>query len=460
MNPVIPLNFSLGTIHFVGIGGIGMSGIAEILHNLGYSVQGSDLSENANVARLREKGIKIFASHSGKNVENSSVVVKSTAVPFTNPEIEAARKLHIPVVRRSEMLAELMRLKLTVGVAGTHGKTTTTSMVSYIFEANNLNPTVINGGILNAYGTNAYLGDGDWMIVEADESDGTFIKLPTTVGIITNMDPEHLDYYGTYEKMKEAYHTFVSNIPFYGFAVLCIDHPEVQKLSSEVLDRKIITYGTNPQADIRAVNIESIEGGSKYDVIINGETIEGIELPIVGLHNIQNSLAAIGVASGLGFPTEVIFEGFKQFKGVKRRFTKVADVNGVTIIDDYAHHPIEIQATLKAARQYVDDGKVIAIFQPHRYSRVQDLWDDFCACFNEANTVYIADIFAAGEKPIEGISRESLVEGIAAVGHKDVSALKSPADIEAIVNGASAGDIVLFMGAGTITKWANEFGSE
>jgi len=453
----LPENIKLGTIHFVGIGGIGMSGIAEILHNLGYSVQGSDISQNNNVKRLEQKGIKVFIGHNEENIKDVSVVVKSTAVSFDNPEIKSARLKHIPVVKRSEMLAELMRLKYTVSVAGTHGKTTTTSMVASIFETANFKPTVINGGVLNAYGTNAYLGDGDWIIVEADESDGTFIRLPTTVGIITNMDPEHLDYYGSYEKMKEAYNTFVSNIPFYGFAVLCIDHPEVQKLSSEVLDRKIISYGLNPQADVRAVNIKYSKGKTRYDAIIKGEEIKGIELPITGKHNIQNSLAAIAVASELNFSKDNIFNAFKNFQGVKRRFTKVVEIDGVTIIDDYAHHPIEIQATLGAARQYIENGKVIAIFQPHRYTRTRDLLDDFCTCFNEADTVFISDIYPAGEEEIEGINKEELVKGIAESGHKNVKIIELDKAKDIIANISNSGDIVIFMGAGTITKWANDF---
>jgi UDP-N-acetylmuramate--alanine ligase len=457
------MSLDVGIIHFVGIGGIGMSGIAEILHNLGYKVQGSDASESGNVVRLRKLGIIVHVGHKAEHVEGASVVVKSTAVKNDNPEIAAARELRLPVVRRSEMLAELMRLKMCVAIAGTHGKTTTTSLVASLFDAAGMEPTVINGGVINAYGTNAKIGGGDWMIVEADESDGTFTRLPITIGIITNIDPEHLDYYGDFDTLRAAFYQFIDNLPFYGFGVLCIDHPEVQNLRAKILDRRIISYGLSPQADVRARNVRLEDIGQRFDLSItnpqeDSETeVKDIYLPMHGEHNLRNSLAAIAVAHGLGMPVEAIRQALANFAGVKRRFTLTGEVDGVRIIDDYGHHPVEIAATLSSARQAakVSKGKVIAVVQPHRYTRVQNLFQEFCTCFNNADTVLVADIYSAGETPIEGINRETLVEGIRNAGHKDVSALESEKVLaQRIKDIAEPGDYVICLGAGSITYWA------
>lgn len=455
----LPLN--IGTIHFVGIGGIGMSGIAEILHNLGYSVQGSDISDNANVQRLRGLGIKVFVGHQGANVEDAKVVVISTAVKADNPEVVAARAEMIPVVRRAEMLAELMRLKAAIAIGGTHGKTTTTSLVATMLDAAGLDPTVINGGIINSYGTNARLGEGDWMVVEADESDGTFVKVPSTISVVTNIDPEHLDHWKDFDQLREAFKNFVQNIPFYGFAVLCIDHPEVQALIGRVTDRRIFTFGFSPQADVRAVNVRTNIGDSVFDVVIRDRVdnqervIKDVRLPMVGDHNVSNSLAAITVALELGIPDEQIVSAFDGFTGVKRRFTKTGEVDGVTIIDDYGHHPVEIKAVLKAARQATKNN-VIAVVQPHRYSRLHDLFEDFCTCFNDADSVIVANVYEAGESPIEGASRDALVEGMRNRGHRHVSALEGPDKLaEVIAEKAKEGDLVVCLGAGSISAWAN-----
>ena len=455
----LPLN--IGTIHFVGIGGIGMSGIAEILNNLGYSVQGSDISDNANVQRLRALGIKVFVGHKAENVEDAKVVVISTAVKPDNPEVTAARAAMIPVVRRAEMLAELMRLKAAIAIGGTHGKTTTTSLVATMLDAAGLDPTVINGGIINSYGTNARLGEGDWMVVEADESDGTFVKVPSTISVVTNIDPEHLDHWKDFDQLREAFKNFVQNIPFYGFAVLCIDHPEVQALIGRVTDRRIFTFGFSPQADVRAVNVRTNIGDSVFDVVIRERVdseervIKDVRLPMVGDHNVSNSLAAITVALELGIPDEKIVSAFDGFTGVKRRFTKTGEVDGVTIIDDYGHHPVEIKAVLKAARQATQNN-VIAVVQPHRYSRLHDLFEDFCTCFNDSDNVIVADVFEAGESPIEGASRDALVEGLRNRGHRHVSALEGPEKLAEVIKAeAKPGDLVVCLGAGSISAWAN-----
>jgi UDP-N-acetylmuramate--alanine ligase len=468
MEKLIPqaqrMPLDVGLIHIIG-----MSGIAEILHNLGYSVQGSDIADSPNVLRLREKGMEVKIGHKGENVEGVAVVVKSSAVKNDNPEIMEARKRKIPVIRRAEMLAEIVRLKNTVSIAGTHGKTTTTSMVAHLFEKAGREPTVINGGIINTKGTNAYLGSGDWLVAEADESDGTFIKLPSVVGIVTNIDPEHLEHYGSFDAVKEAFYTFVTNLPFYGFAVLCADHPEVKKLSREVTDRTIITYSVekDESADVLATNIRPAPDGvgSLYDVrfsarVTGGDhpkTIKDIELPMPGIHNVSNSLAALGVAAELKFPETVLKDGFKDFAGVKRRFTKTGEVGGVLIIDDYGHHPTEIMATLRTARTVADKrgGRVIAIAQPHRYSRVHDLFAEFGSCFKDADMVYISEIYSAGESPIDGISRESLVEVINRNGKK-ASPLGSEEELPRLIAEiGKPGDLVVFLGAGTVTKWAN-----
>lgn len=461
---VLPLD--IGIVHFVGIGGIGMSGIAEILHNLGYQVQGSDIAESANVQRLRGMGIEIHVGHRAENVENAKVVVVSSAIKLENPEVATAREKFIPVVRRAEMLGELMRLKWSVAVGGTHGKTTTTSLVAALLDGGDFDPTVINGGIINAYGTNARLGAGDWMVVEADESDGTFTKLPATIAVVTNIDPEHLDFYGSVEALHEAFETFVKNIPFYGFAVLCIDHPVVQSLIGRIQDRRLVTYGTSPQADVRAIEVKVAGVETRFDVVItdrSGEesrTISDCKLPMVGEHNVLNSLAAIAVAAEMGMSDAAIRDALASFGGVKRRFTKTGVSNGVTVIDDYGHHPVEIAAVLKAARQ-ATEGQVVAVMQPHRYTRLHDLFEEFCSCFNDADQVIIADVYEAGEQPIEGASRDDLVEGLRDRGHRHVSALPGPDALAGMVREiANPGDLVVCLGAGNITAWAHALPGE
>ena len=457
----IRLPFGVGVIHFVGIGGIGMSGIAEVMHNLGYDVRGSDVSHSANVQRLRDRGIRVTIGHSPENVKGAEAVIISTAIRGNNPEVAAARARHIPVVKRADMLAELMRLKWTVSIAGTHGKTTTTTMVAALLDEASLDPTVINGGVINAYGTNARLGEGDWMVVEADESDGTFIRLPTTIAVVTNIDPEHLDHWAGFENLRDAFDTFIENTPFYGFGIVCLDHPEVQALVGRVTDRRLITYGTNPQADVRAENIHFDDGASCYNIVFRERgkevgRIDDVTLPMPGVHNVLNSLPAAIIAKRLGTRDGQIKSGFAKFEGVKRRFTKAGEWNGVTIIDDYGHHPVEIAAVLRAARS-VAKGKVIAVAQPHRYTRLRDLFDDFCGCMNEADIAIVTDIYAAGETPIEGASQAALVAGLEAHGHKDARALGSFDDLpELIKELAEPGDYVICLGAGDITRHANE----
>ena len=459
------LSLDVGVIHFIGIGGIGMSGIAEILHNLGYKVQGSDMSESANVDRLRKLGIHIYIGHEAAHVDDASVVVMSSAVKANNPELMEARARRIPTVRRSEMLAELMRLKMSVAVAGTHGKTTTTSMLAHLFEGAGFAPTVINGGIINAYGTNARLGTGEWMVVEADESDGTFIKIPSTVAVITNIDPEHMEFYGSFDKLRAAFETFIQNLPFYGFAVLCIDHPEVQQLAARISDRRIITYGFNPQADICGSNPTTTATGQRCDIACHNrntgevELIQGFELPMHGKHNLQNALAAVAVLRELGAENSVLSASMAQFSGVKRRFTHTGTAHGIKIIDDYGHHPVEIAATLGSARQaqQAGGGRVIAVVQPHRYTRLRDLFDQFCTCFNDADHVVVTPIYSAGEDAIEGYSQQALVDGLRAHGHKSVHMIAGEDALAPIVAQlAQAGDMVVCLGAGSISLWANQ----
>jgi UDP-N-acetylmuramate--alanine ligase len=450
----------IGPIHFVGIGGIGMSGIAEVLVNLGYAVQGSDASDNYNLDRLRKAGAKVSVGHKAENVDGAEVVVVSTAIKRDNPELMAARERRIPVVRRAEMLAELMRLKSCVAIAGTHGKTTTTTMVATLLDAGGLDPTVINGGIINAYGSNARLGAGEWMVVEADESDGTFLKLPTDVAIVTNVDPEHLDHFKTFEAVQDAFRNFVENLPFYGFAVMCIDHPVVQSLVGKIEDRRIITYGENPQADVRLLDITPMGGGSKFKVAFRDRKtgavheIPDLMLPMPGRHNASNATAAIAVARELGVSDEAIRKAIAGFGGVKRRFTKTGEWNGVTVIDDYGHHPVEIAAVLKAARESTN-GRIVAVVQPHRYTRLQSLFEEFCTCFNDADAVIVADVYAAGEAPIEGVDRDHFVAGLRAHGHREVVPLPAASELAGIVKGlAKSGDLVVCLGAGNITQWA------
>jgi UDP-N-acetylmuramate--alanine ligase len=456
----------IGPIHFVGIGGIGMSGIAEVLMNLGYTVQGSDASDNANVKRLRDNGAKVFVGHDGKHVDGAEVVVVSSAIKRDNPELVTARDKRLPVVRRAEMLAELMRLKSCVAVAGTHGKTTTTSLVAALLDAGNLDPTVINGGIINAYGTNARLGAGDWMVVEADESDGTFLKLPTDVAIVTNIDAEHLDHFKTFAAVQDAFRAFIENVPFYGFAVMCTDHPIVQRLVGRIEDRRIITYGENPQADVRLVDLSNAGGRSQFSVQFRDRagktihTIRDLTLPMPGRHNALNATSAVAVAHELKISDEAIRKALASFGGVRRRFTRAGEWNGVAIIDDYGHHPVEIAAVLKAARESTK-GQVIAVVQPHRYTRLQSLFEPFSTCFNDADAVIVAEVYPAGEAPIAGIDRDHLVAAVRARGHRQVIALPGQTQLAGIVKGlAKPGDYVVCLGAGNITQWAYALAGE
>ena len=457
----IRLPFPVGRIHFVGIGGIGMSGIARVMNNLGYEVAGSDIKDSEIVQRLKERGITVHIGHDAANVEGAAAVVTSSAIGLSNPEVAAARAQHIPVVKRADMLAELMRLKWNVCVAGTHGKTTTTSMIAALMDAGNLDPTVINGGVINAYGTNARAGDGDWMVVEADESDGTFVRLPATVSVVTNIDPEHLDHWGDFDALRAGFDQFIENTPFYGFGVVCLDHPEVQALVGRITDRRLITYGLNPQADVRIENVQAENGGQSFDLHFRESTrtqhtIAGCRLPMPGQHNLQNAAAAAIVARELGVSDDHIIAGFKNFTGVKRRFSEVGTWQGVRIIDDYGHHPVEIEATLRAARG-VTQGRVIAVIQPHRYSRLSRLFEGFCTSANEADTVLVLPVYEAGEAPIEGADHASLALGMTRAGHRDARALASVDDLPtAIAELAKESDLVLCLGAGDITRHAHD----
>jgi UDP-N-acetylmuramate--alanine ligase len=450
----------IGPVHFVGIGGIGMSGIAEVMMNLGYIVQGSDQAESANVKRLREKGVNITMGHAAGNLAGARVVVVSSAIKHDNPELVAARAQRLPVVRRAEMLAELMRLKSCVAIAGTHGKTTTTSMVAALLDAGGFDPTVINGGIINAYGTNARLGAGDWMVVEADESDGTFLRLPADIAIVTNIDAEHLDHFKTFEAVQEAFRAFVENVPFYGFSVMCTDHPVVQSLVGRIEDRRVVTYGENPQADVRLVDVSHAGGTSLFTVLLRDRAgqavreIGKIALPMPGRHNALNATAAIAVAGELGIGDDVIRKALANFGGVRRRFTRTGTWNGVTIIDDYGHHPVEIAAVLRAARESTK-GQVIAVVQPHRFTRLAALFEQFCTCFNDADAVIVAHVYPAGETPIAGVDRDALVAGLRTHGHRNVVALDGPDKLAPLIAGiAQPGDYVACLGAGSITQWA------
>lgn len=447
----------VGPIHFVGIGGIGMSGIAEVLLNLGYTVQGSDLKRSKITDRLEGLGATIFEGQRAENLENAAVVVISSAIKPGNPELDTARMKGLPVVRRAEMLAELMRMKSNIAIAGTHGKTTTTTMVATLLDAGKYDPTVVNGGIIHAYGSNARMGQGEWMVVEADESDGTFNRLPATIAIVTNIDPEHMEHWGDFDNLRQGFLDFVSNIPFYGLAVCCTDHAEVQTLVGKITDRRVLTYGFNAQADVRAVNLRYEKGVAHFDILLQNEEakIEGCTLPMPGDHNVSNALSAVAVARHLGMKRDEIRDALAAFGGVNRRFTRVGEVNGVTIIDDYGHHPVEIAAVLKAARQACD-GRVVAVHQPHRYSRLSSLFDDFCSCFNDADVVAIAEVYAAGEDPIPGASRDDLVAGLIRHGHRHARALQSEDDLERLVREQTQpGDMVVCLGAGTISAWAN-----
>jgi UDP-N-acetylmuramate--alanine ligase len=451
-----PAPFELGPVHFIGIGGIGMSGIAEIMLRLGYTVQGSDVRAGANTERLAGLGAKIFIGHEASQIEGVSAVVYSSAIKPDNLEMAAARAARIPLVRRAEMLAELMRAQDSVAVAGAHGKTTTTSMVAAVLDAGGLDPTVVNGGVINAYGANAKVGEGNWIVVEADESDGAFLTLRSTVAVVTNIDREHLDHYGTFEALKKAFQDFIQNVPFWSFAILCTDDPIVQEVVAKVENRRLISYGLNPQASIRAVNLEAGAEGARFDIAVAGaETLAGFSLPMPGLHNVRNALAATAVGLQLGVSPDAIRSALAGFAGVRRRFTTTGVVNGIRIVDDYGHHPVEIAAVLAAARA-VTKGKVIAVVQPHRYSRLKDLMADFCRCFNGADTVIVADVYAAGEAPIEGANRDALVEGLIRHGHRHVMPLNAPTDLPGLIAAeAASGDVVVFLGAGDITVWAH-----
>jgi len=460
------LPLEIGLIHFVGIGGIGMSGIAEVLHNLGYEVQGSDVAENANVRRLRARGIAVAVGHHEDNLGSAQVIVVSSAIKAGNPEVAAARARLLPIVRRAEMLGELMRLKWSIAIGGTHGKTTTTSLIAALLDAGGFDPTVINGGIINAYDTNARLGAGDWMVVESDESDGSFMKLPATIAVVTNIDPEHMEYYGTFDAVRRAYATFVENIPFYGFATLCIDHPEVQALIGRISDRRIVTYGLSPQAAVRAADVRATPAGYVFDVLFTDRasdavaTWPGLTLPMYGRHNVLNALAAIAVGHELGIDVADITRALAGFKGVKRRFSVTGVVGGITVVDDYGHHPVEIAAVLAAAREAFQ-GRVLAVVQPHRFTRLHDLFEQFRTCFNDADTVIVAPVYAAGEDPIEGVDRDALVEGLRASGHRHVEAIDGPGDLAPLIARlAQPGDAVICLGAGSITSWANALPGE
>jgi len=449
----------IGTIHFVGIGGIGMSGIAEVMHKLGYRVQGSDAADSYVVEKLRKSGIPVTIGHSPENIGDAAVVVCSSAIKDGNPEVEAAAERRLPRVKRAEMLAELMRMQKTVAVAGTHGKTTTTSMIAALLDGGGLDPTVINGGIINRYGSNARLGKSDWWVIEADESDGSFLRLDGTIAVVTNIDPEHLEHYGSFDAVKDAFVEFVENVPFYGLAVLCVDHPEVQNIIGRIRDRRIVSYGFSALADVRADNVAPVPGGTRFDALIldrdgNRRTIEGVHVPIPGRHNVQNALAAIAVALELGISDEAIVAAFERFDGVKRRFTKAGEVDGAVVIDDYAHHPTEIRAVLAAAREGAE-GRVIAVMQPHRYTRLQSLMDEFQSAFNDADVVFVAPVYPAGEEPIEGVDSNALADGLRAHGHRMV---RTVGDLEELCANlrdlAAEGDMIICMGAGDITKWA------
>ncbi len=456
------LPLSIGRIHFTGIGGIGMSGIAEILHELGYQVQGSDIAEGANVRRLRGRGIEVSIPQKAENLKGVSIVVISTAIKSDNPELVAARTRYLPVVHRAEMLGELMRLRWSLAVAGTHGKTTTTSLIATLLDVAGIDPTVVNGGIISSWGSNARLGSGDWMVVEADESDGSFSRLKPTVAIVTNIDAEHLDHHGSFKNLETAFENFITSIPFYGFAALCIDHPSVQKLLPAASDRRVITYGLSANADVQAVNLSHEAGHMIFDVQLSDrieiavDRLENVQFPMLGEHNVQNCLAAISVCLEMAIDPAVILSGLRQFKGVGRRFDFKGETDGITIIDDYGHHPVEIRAALSAGRMRAEQNKLIAVVQPHRYTRLRNLFSDFCACFNDADHVIVSDVYAAGEAPIEGFERDDLVEGLRAWGHRSVHPMQEPNTLAGQINDlATSGDVVICLGAGTVTQWAS-----
>jgi UDP-N-acetylmuramate--alanine ligase len=451
-----------GPVHFVGIGGIGMSGIAEVMKTIGYRVQG------LRHCRELQRGCGCASSAS---TSNSGIARKMSAMPRwwwsprrcrpDNPEVQEARRRYLPIVRRAEMLAELMRFKSCVAVGGTHGKTTTTSIVACLLDAGGFDPTVINGGIINAYGTNARLGAGDWMVVESDESDGTFVKLPAEIVVVTNIDPEHLDHYGSFEAAKAAYLAFVENIPFYGFAVMCVDHPEVQALIGKVVDRRIVTYGTSAQADTRLIELDCLNGESRFSIQItsrrSGErrVFSDLRLPMPGEHNALNATAAVAVAAELGIAEDAIRQGLKNFAGVKRRFSRTGSHAGITVIDDYGHHPVEIAAVLGAARRSAE-GRIIAVHAAPPLQPAGQLFNEFCTCCNGADAVIVAPVYPAGEAPIDGVTHGALAQGLRDRGHRQVWQIDTPDELPKLVRSlAGPGDVVIFLGAGNITQWAH-----
>ena len=457
---VLPLN--LRVIFFVGIGGIGMSGIAEVMHNLGYIVKGSDSKESPITNRLKQLGIEVFFGHDASNLKSVEVVVVSSAISSENVEVKVARRSGIPIVKRAEMLAELMRFKSNIAVAGSHGKTTTTSMISALLDGGNYDPTVINGGIIQAYGSNARLGAGEWMVVEADESDGTFTKLPATIAVITNIDAEHMEHYESFNNLLEAFRDFATNTPFYGAIICCTDDPDVHALISKIRDRRLIKYGFNAQADYRVTRLEFINGRASFDIYhaSSGKTVSDLLVPMTGKHNVLNALAAVVVARHLDISFDEIKRSLTAFSGVRRRFTLVAELNDIKIIDDYAHHPVEIDAVLKAARQSTS-GRVIVVHQPHRYTRLSYLFEDFCRCFNEADIVAITDVYEANEAPILGADKSSLVEGLRAYGHRDVTAIDGEIGLKQFFQEkALPNDIFLCLGAGSISNWINDLSEQ
>tara|TARA_B100002051_G_scaffold98322_1_gene93930 strand:- start:11 stop:1399 length:1389 start_codon:yes stop_codon:yes gene_type:complete len=452
----------LGTIHLIGIGGIGMSSIAEVLINLGYKITGSDIALNKNVQRLQELGVKIYIGENAKHLKDASIVVISSAIKNNNVELNAAYVKRIPVIRRADMLAELMRFKKSIAIGGTHGKTTTTSLISAILDNAKYDPTVVNGGIIEAYGSNARLGKGDWMVVEADESDGTFTRLPSTYVVVTNIDKEHLDFYGNKNNLYRAFMHFIENIPFYGVAFLCIDNADTQKLYKEIKYRKLVSYGFNNQANVKAINLSVRNGLTNFDVKIDGneklknKIIKNISITMPGKHNVRNALASIALAIELGINTNIIKDTLKNFKGVERRFSIIGNKKGVTYIDDYAHHPTEISSVLEAAKS-ICEGKLIAIFEPHRYSRINNLFDEFSVSFHDADILFVTEIYEAGEKNKLKINKNKIINSILSAGHKDVRGLDNFNDLLLMLeNITNAGDYVIFLGAGSISRNARK----
>jgi UDP-N-acetylmuramate--alanine ligase len=455
----------VGLFHVVGIGGIGMSAIAEVMHTRGFHVQGSDLKDGANLARLRAKGISCLIGHDPSNIDGASYLVISSAVKPGNPEFEAARERGIPIIRRAEMLAELMRPCATVSITGTHGKTTTTSLIADVFKAAQLDPTVITGGIINAWGSNARIGRGKWMVVEADESDGTFLKLPTQIGVITNIDPEHMDYWPSVEALHLAFSQFIEAIPFYGLAVPCIDHPVVRellaKLGGAANGRRTVTYGVARDADIRLINLRPNHNSITFDADLGpgvkggARKLEDLTLPVLGHYNALNALGALAASIEAGISDEVIRSAFASFSGVKRRFSRAGDWQGVAVYDDYAHHPVEIAAVLRAARM-AGNGRILAVLQPHRYTRLQSLFNEFSACLDDADIVVVTPVYSAGEAPIPGIDRDELAASLRRHGHPQVMTVEDEQGlVETIASIAKSGDLVVGLGAGTITDWIN-----